>query len=116
VRGEGVSDDLFALSCEPDLQIRVYSACIVDVVQCHNIDREKNRRTQNSGVMAQGTHTGEDIEFYGCLREIIQLQYNVDNSRHWSVVIFWCDWFNTERKKGGVKDDGLFKSINQSCC
>jgi hypothetical protein len=77
VRGEDVSDDLFALSCEPDLQIRVYSACIVDVVRCHNIDREKNRRTQNSGVMAQGTHTGEDIEFYGCLREIIQLQYNV---------------------------------------
>jgi hypothetical protein len=66
--------------------------------------------------MAQGTHNGEDIEFYGCLREIIQLQYNADNSRHQSMVIFRCDWFNTESKKGRVKDDGLFKSINQSCC
>jgi hypothetical protein len=32
------------------------------------------------------------------------------------VVIFWCDWFDTESKNGRVKDDGLFKSINQSCC
>jgi hypothetical protein len=50
------------------------------------------------------------------LREIIQLQYNGDNIGHRSVVIFQCDWFNTESKKGRVKDDGLFKSINQSCC
>ncbi|WVZ78323.1 hypothetical protein U9M48_026058 [Paspalum notatum var. saurae] len=115
VRGEDISDDLFALSCEPDLRIRVYSACIVDGVRYHTVDREKNRRTQNSGVMAEGTHNGEDIEFYGCLREIIQLQYNADSTGHRSVVIFRCDWFDTESKKGRLKDDGLFKSINHSC-
>ncbi|KAL5654389.1 hypothetical protein ACJX0J_033708, partial [Zea mays] len=71
-RGEDLCSDLLALSCEPDLRIRVYSACIVDGVRYHTVDREKYRRTQNSGVMAQGTHNGEDIEFYGSLREIIQ--------------------------------------------
>ena len=98
------------------MRIRVYSACIVDGVRYHTIDREKNRRTQNSGVMAEGTHNSEDIEFYGSLREIIQLQYNADKSGHRSVVIFRCDWFDTESKKGRIKDDGLFKSINHSIC
>jgi hypothetical protein len=96
------------------MRIRVYSACIVDGVRYHTIDREKNRRTQ--GVMAEGTHNSEHIEFYGSLREIIQLQYNADKSGHRSVVIFRCDWFDTENKKGRIKDDGLFKSINHSIC
>lgn len=115
-RGEDLCSDLLALSCEPDLRIRVYSACIVDGVRYHTVDHEKYRRTQNSGVMAQGTHNGEDIEFYGSLREIIQLQYNADKSGHRSVVIFRCDWFDTESKKGRIKDDGLLKSINRSSC
>jgi hypothetical protein len=98
------------------MRIRIYSACIVDGVRYHTIDREKNRRTQNSGVMVEGTHNSEDIEFYGSLREIIQLQYNADKSGHRSVVIFRCDWFDTESKKGRIKDDRLFKSINHSIC
>ena len=38
----------------------------------------KNRRTQNSGVMVEGTHVGDPIDFYGSLKEIIELQYNSD--------------------------------------
>ena len=91
MNGEDVSGDLYALSCQPDLRVRIFSACIVGGVRFHTIEREKNRRTQNSGVMVDGTHNGEDIEFYGCLKEIIQLQYNVDSSGYRSVVLFRCD-------------------------
>jgi hypothetical protein len=73
VNGKDVSGDLYALSCQPDLRVRIFSACIVGGVRFHTIERERNRRTQNSGVMVDGTHNGEDIEFYGCLKEIIQL-------------------------------------------
>ena len=64
---EEVSDDLYALACEPDLRVRLYSACIVDGVRYHTHDREKNRKTHNSGVVVEGTHDGENIDFYGCL-------------------------------------------------
>ena len=40
-----VSDDLFALACQPDTRVRLYSACIVDGVRYHTIDREHNRKT-----------------------------------------------------------------------
>ena len=73
---EDVSDSLYALSCEPDLQNWIFSGCLVDGVRYHTADREKNRRIQNSGVMTEGTQDGESIEFYGCLKQITELQYN----------------------------------------
>jgi hypothetical protein len=114
VNGEDISTDIYALSCGPDLRVKLFSGCIVNGVRFHTIDREEKRRTQNSGVMVDGTHNGEDIEFFGCLKEIIQLQYNADYSGHRSVILFRCDWFDTESKKARMKDDGFFKSINSS--
>ena len=76
VMQEDVSDSLYALSCEPDLRVQIFSGCLVDGVRYHTADREKYRRTQNSGVMAEGTHDGESIELYGFLKQIIELQYN----------------------------------------
>lgn len=108
-----VSDDLFALACLPDKRVRVYSACIVGGVRYHTVDREKNRKTQNSGILTEGTHDGDDIEFYGQLRRIISLQYNSSGGVDRSVVLFSCDWFDIGgKKKTGVRDDGYFKSIN----
>jgi len=114
VNGEDISDDLYALSCEPDLRVRLFSACLVHGVRYHTVDRERNRRTQNSGVMVEGTHDGDNIDFYGCLKEIIQLQYNSDLSNSRSVVLFRCDCFDTHGKKVRMKDDGYFRSINNS--
>ena len=73
---EDASDSLCALSCEPDLRIRIFAGCLIDGVRYHTADQEKYRRTQNSGVMTEGTHDGESIEFYGCLKQITELQYN----------------------------------------
>ncbi|KAL5653171.1 hypothetical protein ACJX0J_038629, partial [Zea mays] len=116
VDGEDISDDLFALSCEPDLRVRIFSACLVDGVRYHTIDREINRRTQNSGVMCEGCHGDENIEFYGRLKEIIELRYNSDMSKCRTVVLFRCDWFDTYSKKVRMKDDGYFRSINHGSC
>jgi hypothetical protein len=52
------------------------------------MDRDKNRRTQNSGVMTKSTHKNNPIDFNGILKEIIRLEYN-GNER--SVVLFKCD-------------------------
>jgi hypothetical protein len=111
-----VSADLFALACKPDKRVRIYSACVVDGVRYHTLDREKYRKTQNSGIVSEGEHDGEDIDFYGQLRRIIKLQYNSSGGIHRSVILFRCDWFDLGGKKTGVKDDGYFKSINTGRC
>ena len=51
---EEVDDDLFALACGPDFRVKKYSSCIINGVWFNTIDHDKNKKTQNSGVMAQG--------------------------------------------------------------
>ena len=62
--------------------------------------------------MTKGTHRGETIEFYGVLKEVIELQYNSNLQHRRSVVLFRCDWYNQEGKTVGIRDDRHFKSIN----
>ena len=62
--------------------------------------------------MAEGTHRGQQIELYGVLKKLIELQYNSTLEFHRSVVQFRCDWYNHEGKAVGIRDDKYFKSIN----
>jgi len=104
---------LYALSCFPDLRVGFWSACIVNGVRYNTVHREKYLQTQNSGVMTPGTHGDAEIDFYGVLNEIIELQYNVTTPATRSVVLFGCDWYNqVVGKTTGIRDDGHFKSIN----
>jgi hypothetical protein len=108
INQEEADDDLFSLDCCPDFRVRKYSSCIVNGVRFNTSDRDKHRKTQNSGVMTQGTHNGQEIDFFGTLRDIIQLEHNLDER---SVVLFKCDWFKLDGRTE-LKDDGFFKSIN----
>lgn len=114
--GEEIDEDLYALASLPLLRLCIFSGCIVDGVQYHTVDRESSRRTQNSGVMVEGSHNEEDIDFYGQLKEVIQLQYNSDANSQRTVVLFKCDWFDTCSKKSRMKNDGYFKSISHGNC
>jgi hypothetical protein len=60
-----VSENLFALACELDRRVRLYSACIADGAWYHTVDREKNWKTQNSGIVSEVDHDGKEIDFYG---------------------------------------------------
>lgn len=71
INQEEADDDLFSLACGLDFRVRKYSSCIVNGVRFNTSDRDKHRKTQNSGVMTQGTHNGQEIDFFGTLREII---------------------------------------------
>jgi len=63
--------------------------------------------------MTPGTHGDAEIDFYGVLNEIIELQYNATAPATRSVVLFGCDWYNqVVGKTTGIRDDGHFKSIN----
>ncbi|XP_044969958.1 uncharacterized protein LOC123430118 [Hordeum vulgare subsp. vulgare] len=106
---EEVDEDLFALACGPDRRVRKFPSCIVNGIRFSTVDHDSNKRTQNSGVMTEGEHDCKIIDFYGTLKEIIQLDYNLEDR---SVVLFKCDWFKLDGKKTELKNDGFFKSIH----
>ena len=54
------------------------------------------------------------MEFYGVLRDVVQLMYNSSVQRHKTVVLLRCDWYNlaANMKSAGIDDDRHFKAIN----
>ena len=60
------------------------------------------------------THEGQLVEFYGVLREVIQLMYNSSVQSHRTVVVLRCDWYNLDgtMKSVGINDDEHYRSIN----
>ena len=72
----------------------------MDGVRFLTADREKGKKTQNSGVMSE--FVGKDMDFYGVLKEIKVLSFNSDMEHERSVVLFNCDWFRLEDRKSVV--------------
>jgi hypothetical protein len=69
--------NLYALPIEPYRRAKTYTTSTVGCVQYHTKARETNRKTQNRGIMTTGSHKDiAKIEFYGSLRDIIELWYN----------------------------------------
>jgi hypothetical protein len=62
--------------------------------------------------MTLGEHNGNIIDFYGVLKEVIELQYNSNLQVRRTMIIFRCDWYNQEGRRTDLQDDGHFKSIN----
>ena len=75
---QSVHPNLFALACGPDNRVKTYSACVVDGVRFVTAGREKDRKTQNSGVMTTCNHDKVERDFYGVLTDIMELSYNSD--------------------------------------
>ena len=65
---------------------------MVNEVRFSTVDRDANKKTQNSGIMLPAaknpTNTAE-TGYYGILKEIICLDYHEERS----VVLFKGDWF-----------------------
>ncbi|XP_052294335.1 uncharacterized protein LOC107178912 isoform X1 [Citrus sinensis] len=111
LRDEGsstINDELYALACGPDVRVFSYSGCIVNGVRFLVTSRDEHRTTQNNGVMVPGEHDNEEIDFYGALSNVIELIYPLGCR----VVLFKCDWFDTNLKKKRINRDFHLTSIN----
>ena len=105
---------MYTLPCGPNTRVWVYAACSINGVRYSTIDHEKSLRTQNSGVMTAVTNEGQSVEFYGVLREVIQLMYNSSVQSHRTVVVLRCDWYNLDgtTKSADIDDDRHYRSVN----
>ena len=80
-------------------------------VRFHTKDHEARRRTQNSGLVVEGEHKKEKMDFFGFLSSVVELVYLGGRK----VVIFRCEWFDTGKRTGNrktIQDDNHFISID----
>ncbi|KAG8382777.1 hypothetical protein BUALT_Bualt05G0112600 [Buddleja alternifolia] len=90
---EEVSEELWALANGPQAYLtKFYSSCIVNEVRFRIKDQDDHRTTQNSGLVVEGEHQNNMIEFYGFLTRIVELTYLHGHK----VLVFECEWFNTD--------------------
>ncbi|XP_042959909.1 uncharacterized protein LOC122294953 [Carya illinoinensis] len=105
---DDVADDIYALACGPDPWVSSYSACIMNGIRFHTIKHGEFRATQNSGVVVQGEHRSQPVDFYGVLIDILQLRYM--GWRH--VYLFRCDWFDIGDRRRGIRVGDHLTSVN----
>ncbi|KAK4438800.1 hypothetical protein Salat_0214600 [Sesamum alatum] len=84
-----ISEDLLHLAYGPDKRVTHYEACIMNGLRFHTKQREKGKKTQNSGVVVKVEEESGFQNYYGVLTNIIQLDYLGNHQ----VVLFKCDWY-----------------------
>ena len=68
-----------------------------------------HKQTHNNGVLVEGVYEGNNyLEFYGVIKDIIELKYGCQNS----VLLFKCDWWDVGNNETGIRTNAHFTSIN----
>ena len=86
------SDELIALARGPNKIVNRYNGFIINGFKFHTREREKFRKTQNSGVMVEA----DGKSYYGALKDIYELDYY----GKFKVVLFRCDWIDINSPRG----------------
>ncbi|KAA8544348.1 hypothetical protein F0562_022384 [Nyssa sinensis] len=76
----------------------------------HTIQREKYRQTQNSGVVVTVYKGDKEIQYYGVLKDIIELSYCFDNK----IFLFKCDSWDVGNKRTRIHTDSYCTSVNMA--
>ncbi|KAH7849967.1 hypothetical protein Vadar_025729 [Vaccinium darrowii] len=85
------TDELWSLANGPNLLVKEYSGCIINGVRYRTREVDNRRRSQNSGVLAEGDHEGKMHNFYGHLIKVLEFEYMCQKN----VILFQCEWYNT---------------------
>lgn len=94
------------ISYGPRTTARVYPGFIVNGYRFHTKDYGQNKSTMNSGICVKGsTYIGNELDYYGILEEVLELQY-LGHDNH--IVIFKCHWFDPHF----VQNDTTYKIVD----
>ncbi|KAH0676268.1 hypothetical protein KY285_024069 [Solanum tuberosum] len=95
------SCELYSLARGPFDGVQRFKGYEINGFRFHTKLLEEKRKTQNSGVLVKGVVNGQNINYYGVLTEIVELQY-FGGKR---IVLFKCDWWDVDNSGNGVKID-----------
>ena len=102
------TEALYALEYGPDVEVKKYDTGIVNGVRFHTKDHDSWRKTQNSGLMVEGNHGDNVIDFFEVVTDICELDY----LKQRRVVPFKCEWFELSSRKSSIYIDGDIVSVN----
>lgn len=100
------SNELIAIARGPNNIVSTYNGFIINGFKFHTKEREKFRKTQNSGVMVEA----DGKTYYGNLTNIYELDYYGE----FKVVLFRCDWVDINSPRGLKVDTNGFTLVNFS--
>uniref|UniRef100_A0A803LSU4 Uncharacterized protein n=1 Tax=Chenopodium quinoa TaxID=63459 RepID=A0A803LSU4_CHEQI len=112
---DNIPDHILWLSKGPSHVAKKYTGYSVNGYRFYTMKRDANCVTQNSGVTLTAiTHSFAsskdqnpvvgNVNYYGSITEIIEISYH----GHFSVVLFRCQWFHSE------KDDDELITVNMN--
>ncbi|XP_056686007.1 uncharacterized protein [Spinacia oleracea] len=106
-RDPRVTAELLSLSRGPSKSVKSYQGYYVNGYRFHTKKRQRRRKTQNSGVVVKGDEESGEKDFFGVLKEVIELEYDAPNNgdKEPIVVLFRCVWFDVYREGRGIKRD-----------
>ena len=77
--------------------MKCYNVYFVNEYVFHTKEYEKGRKTYNNGFYVKGSTSSEfEVDYYGKLEEVIELQYHNEYNR---VFLFKCYWYDTTNKE-----------------
>jgi len=92
---------LSSLSLGPERKVKCYNGYFVNGYVFHTEEYGHRRKTYNNGVCVKGSTSSElEVDYYGRLEEVIELQYHSEQNR---VFLFKCYWYDTTDR--GIRVD-----------
>ena len=124
MRHEGaISKHILSPSRGPSTSVTCYKRYIINGFRFHTREREKGKKTQNSGVIITAEVSSfasvrdtnlisGHVSYYGVLTDKVELHYLSGNT----VILFKCDWWDVINIGKGIKKDEYgFMCLNFEC-
>jgi hypothetical protein len=90
---KSVAKSSSSLSLGPERKVKCYNRYFVNGYVFHTEEYGHERKTYNSGVCVKGSTSSElEVDSYGRLEEVVELQYHSGQKR---VFLFKCYWYDT---------------------
>jgi hypothetical protein len=101
--GGNATISLSLLSLGPERKVKCYNGYFVNGYVFHTEEYRHGRKTYN-GVCIKGLTSSEfEVDYYGRLEEVIELQYHIEQNR---VFLFKCYSYDTTNK--GIRVDPYY--------
>jgi hypothetical protein len=102
--GMSVGKSLSSLSLGPKRKVKCYNGYFVNGYVFHTEEYGHEKKTYNNVVCVKGSTSSElEVDYYGRLEEVVELQYHSEQNR---VFLFKCYWYDTTDR--GIRVDSHY--------
>ncbi|KAM3204328.1 pheromone-processing carboxypeptidase KEX1-like [Capsicum annuum] len=93
--------------------VQLFNGYVINGYKFHTEEYGSNKSTINTGVCIKGSsHSADNIDYYGRLIEILQLQYNALPFK--LTVLFKCSWFDPTPKHASQVYSEMYPTVKKT--